>query len=168
MGLGKDGTLHGTYESRSCAFSLDRPVSRKTGKTKTKLIVEMGCCKDLESKTIHTPPISPIESWGVCFFLQVAQTAASHCMDGVGGGKVYFLFFKLSWQNVREDLLGKASQLILLPIVATKRGLMRGSQEKGTGTRYARYGRQEVWTVWTTLYHPHPQFSKRYTMKQSA
>ena len=36
-GLGRDGTLHGTYESRSCPFPLGRPVSRKAGKTKKKL-----------------------------------------------------------------------------------------------------------------------------------
>ena len=36
MGLGGDGTLHGTYESRSCLFPLGRPVSRKACKTKTK------------------------------------------------------------------------------------------------------------------------------------
>ena len=36
MGLGRDGTLHGTYESRSCLFPLGRPVSRKACKTKTK------------------------------------------------------------------------------------------------------------------------------------
>ena len=32
VGLGRDGTLHGTYESRSCLFSLGRPLSRKAGK----------------------------------------------------------------------------------------------------------------------------------------
>ena len=35
MGLGRDGTLHGTYESRLCLFPLSRPVSRKACKTKT-------------------------------------------------------------------------------------------------------------------------------------
>ena len=34
VGLGRDGTLHGTYESCSCLFRLDRPVSRKACKTK--------------------------------------------------------------------------------------------------------------------------------------
>ena len=34
VGLGRDGTLHGTYESRSCLFLLGRPVSRKACKTK--------------------------------------------------------------------------------------------------------------------------------------
>jgi len=32
VGLGRDGTLHGTYESHSCPFPLDRLVSRKAGK----------------------------------------------------------------------------------------------------------------------------------------
>ena len=35
MGLGRDGTLHGTYESCSCLFRLGRPVSRKACKKKT-------------------------------------------------------------------------------------------------------------------------------------
>ena len=34
MGLGRDGILHGTYESRSCLFLLGRPLSRKACKTK--------------------------------------------------------------------------------------------------------------------------------------
>ena len=34
MGLGKDGTLHGTYESRLCLLPLGRPVSRKACKKK--------------------------------------------------------------------------------------------------------------------------------------
>ena len=34
MGLGRDGTLHGTYESRSYLFPLGRHVSRKAGKKK--------------------------------------------------------------------------------------------------------------------------------------
>ena len=36
MGLSRDGTSHGTYESRSCLFSLGRPVCRKAGKNKNK------------------------------------------------------------------------------------------------------------------------------------
>ena len=32
VGLGRDGTSYGTYESRSCPFPLGRPVSRKAGK----------------------------------------------------------------------------------------------------------------------------------------
>ena len=38
MGLGRDGILHGTCESRSCLFPLGRPVSRKACKTKTNRI----------------------------------------------------------------------------------------------------------------------------------
>ena len=34
VGLGRDGTLHGTYESRSYLFPLGRHVSRKAGKKK--------------------------------------------------------------------------------------------------------------------------------------
>ena len=41
MGLGRDGTSHGTYESRSCPFPLDRAVSRKAGKIKFRYF-EMG------------------------------------------------------------------------------------------------------------------------------
>ena len=37
MGLGRDGTLHGTFESRLCLFPLGRPVSRKACKTKKKI-----------------------------------------------------------------------------------------------------------------------------------
>ena len=55
-----------------------------------------------KNKIIHTPP--PIPSWGVCCFLQEAQTAAQHYIEGVGGGwgaggeegKLYFSFFKLA------------------------------------------------------------------------
>ena len=36
MGLGRDGTLHGTFESRLCLFPLGRPVSRKACKAKKK------------------------------------------------------------------------------------------------------------------------------------
>ena len=32
VGLGRDGTLHGTNESPSCTFPLGRSVSRKAGK----------------------------------------------------------------------------------------------------------------------------------------
>ena len=38
MGLGRDGTSHGTYESRSYLFPLGRPVSRKACKNKNKTI----------------------------------------------------------------------------------------------------------------------------------
>ena len=41
MGLGRDGTLHGTYEFRSWPFPLGRPVSRKAGK-RNKTIKKIG------------------------------------------------------------------------------------------------------------------------------
>ena len=37
-----------------------------------------------------------IQSWGLCYFLQVARTAAQHCMARVRKGKLYFLLFKLA------------------------------------------------------------------------
>ena len=93
MGLGKDGTLHGTYESRSCAFSLDRPVSRKTGKTKTKLIVEMGCCKDLESKNNPHPSYLPHSKLG-CLFFSTGSSNSSITLHGRGGwGEGLFSLF---------------------------------------------------------------------------
>ena len=43
----------------------------------------------LENETIHTrppppPPPSPSKLGCFCCFLQVARTAAQHCMDGMG------------------------------------------------------------------------------------
>ena len=38
-GLGRDGTLHGTYEFRSCLSPLGRPVFKKAGKKKLKQVV---------------------------------------------------------------------------------------------------------------------------------
>ena len=38
VGLGRDDTLHGTYEFRSCPFPLGKPVSRKAGKTKGRYV----------------------------------------------------------------------------------------------------------------------------------
>ena len=57
-----------------------------------------------------------IQSWGVCCFLQVAQTVAQHCLKGEGKEK---RFPFLSWQKVREALQGKESPLILSRIVAS-------------------------------------------------
>ena len=37
-----------------------------------------------------------IQSWGVRYFLQVARTAAQHCIAGVRKGKLYFPLFKLA------------------------------------------------------------------------
>ena len=45
VGLGRDSTLHGTYEFRSCPFPLGRPVSRKAGKTKLKLFALVAHCQ---------------------------------------------------------------------------------------------------------------------------
>ena len=51
VGLGRDGTLHGTYEFRSCLFPLGRPVSRKACKKqktkKTSIIVINDCFNPL-------------------------------------------------------------------------------------------------------------------------
>ena len=51
VGLGRDGTLHGTYESRSCLFPLGRPVSRRACKKqktkKTSIIVINDCFNPL-------------------------------------------------------------------------------------------------------------------------
>ena len=48
-----------------------------------------------ENKTIHLSlPPSHIQSWGVCCLLQVARTAAQHCMEGMRKGKLYSLFLK--------------------------------------------------------------------------
>ena len=49
----------------------------------------------LENKTIHICLLPPsIPSLGVCCCLQVARTAAQHCMEGMEEGKLYFLIFK--------------------------------------------------------------------------
>ena len=51
VGLGRDGTLHGTYEFCSCLFPLGRPVSRKACKKqktkKTSIIVINDCFNPL-------------------------------------------------------------------------------------------------------------------------
>ena len=53
MGLGRDGTLHGTFESRLCLFPLGRPVSRKACKAKKKkknyIVGFVRCCLGLDS-----------------------------------------------------------------------------------------------------------------------
>ena len=54
MGLGRDGTLHGTYESRSCPFPLGRPVSRKAGKTKKQNINYSGIPKFMRKPSMLT------------------------------------------------------------------------------------------------------------------
>ena len=59
MGLGRDGTLHGTYESRSCLFPLGRPVSRKACKKqktkKTSIIVINDCFNTTSYLASSTP-----------------------------------------------------------------------------------------------------------------
>ena len=61
-------------------------------------IVEAFCSKRVvsENKTIHTPHLLPrsTQSWGVCCFIQVVQTAVQHCMEGIGEEKLYFLLFR--------------------------------------------------------------------------
>ena len=43
-----------------------------------------------ENKENHTPaPPLFIQSWGVCCFLPVAQTASQHCMEGRRRGRVW-------------------------------------------------------------------------------
>ena len=52
-----------------------------------------------EHNSPYPSPFPSIESWGVCCFLQVARTAAQHCMEGSGGGgkeSFIFPFFKLA------------------------------------------------------------------------
>ena len=73
VGLSRDGTLHGSYESRSCLFPLGRPVSRKAGKTKHK--------KKANEKTAQTGILarlfaSPLDSWSNLFIsTQVSKLA---------------------------------------------------------------------------------------------
>ena len=47
----------------------------------------------LEQNNPRPLPLPSILSWGFCYFLQVAQTAAQHCMEGIGEGKLYFPYF---------------------------------------------------------------------------
>ena len=59
VGLGRDGTLHGTYESGSCLFPLGRPVSRKACKKqktkKTSTIVINDCFNTTSYLASSTP-----------------------------------------------------------------------------------------------------------------
>ena len=64
VGLGMDGTLRGSNESRSCLFPLGRPVSRKAGKTKHR--------KKANEKTAQTRNLArlfayPLDSWSNLF-----------------------------------------------------------------------------------------------------
>ena len=60
----------------------------------------------------HPSSLPTIQKLGCCCFLQAAQTAAQHFMDGLGMEN--FIFSFLRWQTVR------VSQLILLPIVGQR------------------------------------------------
>ena len=52
---------------------------------------QMGYRNFGEQINSHPFLLPSIQSWGVCFFfLQVAQTAASHCMDGMGRERFIF------------------------------------------------------------------------------
>ena len=54
---------------------------------------QMGFCNFGEQYNSHPFLLPSIQSWGVYFFfLQVAQTAASHCMDGVERERFIFSF----------------------------------------------------------------------------
>ena len=49
-----------------------------------------------EQNNPHPSPLPSIQSWGVCCFLQIARTAAQHCMKEMGERNLYFPFFKLA------------------------------------------------------------------------
>ena len=50
MGLGRHGTLHGIFVSRSCPFPLGRSVSRKAGKKTLKVTTTvLDCPKTIQS-----------------------------------------------------------------------------------------------------------------------
>ena len=59
-------------------------------------------------RTKHsTPtPLSSIQSWGVCCFLQVAWTVAQHYMEGMGKEKLHFSLLELA--NCQKGPLGKS------------------------------------------------------------
>ena len=84
-----------------------------------------------EQNNTHPSPLPSIQRWDVCCFLQTDQlhgqsTGSSNSSTTLrGGGKEenINIFSFLSWQNVREAL--KVSQLILLPIVAYKVGVLK-------------------------------------------
>ena len=67
-----------------------------------------------EKKPIHppplpSPPLSSIQSRGVCCFILVAQTEKQHCMKGmVGGGGASFSpfnFGKTSESPIKAEIL---------------------------------------------------------------
>ena len=76
------------------------------GEKLLKYCPQMGYHNFGEQSNSHPFLLSSIQSWGVCFF-STGSSNSSITLPGQGGqGKVYFLFFKLSWQNVREALKG--------------------------------------------------------------
>ena len=75
-----------------------------------------------EQNNPHPSPLPSIQSWGVCCFLQIARTAAQHCMEEIGERNLYFLFFKLakrqkgSWgRSVSTNFVADCSYTINLP-----------------------------------------------------
>ena len=47
-----------------------------------------------EQKNPHPSHVPSIQSWGFCCFIKVAQTVAQHCMEGMGGGALFFPLLK--------------------------------------------------------------------------
>ena len=58
------------------------------------IVLKEGNLMIREQKNPHPSVVPSIQSWGVCCFLQVARTAAQHCMEGIRGGKDIFLPLK--------------------------------------------------------------------------
>ena len=59
-----------------------------------------------------------IQSWGICYFLQVAQTAAQHWVKGMGKEKLYFSLFKLAkCQRGHCINFVKQIQMVIFPLI---------------------------------------------------
>ena len=59
-----------------------------------------------------------IQSWGVCCFLQVAQTAAQHWVERMGKEKLYCSLFKLAkCQRGPCINFGKQIQMVIFPLI---------------------------------------------------
>ena len=58
------------------------------------IVLKLGNVREQTNPQPLTLPF--VQSWGVCCFLQVAWTAAQHCMEGMGEGQLYFPFFELA------------------------------------------------------------------------
>ena len=76
----------------------------------------------LENKTILTPPL---HSTLGCLLFSTGRSNSGTTLHGGGEDEKINIFSFLSWQNVREALKGKVSQLILLLIVAYKAGVLK-------------------------------------------